>query len=94
MVEPTGSIAYIINGITFVYVADQTQIGPTFHSYEEAHAYAHGRVCVSSYLGYNGTANIEEEDPLPKKNKEMRRVGSREKCPCGSMKKYKICCGK
>lgn len=39
-------------------------------------------------------APLETEKPKPKPvRREVRKVGRNEKCPCGSGKKYKKCCG-
>ena len=41
-----------------------------------------------------GSANSGAEKTVSKKAAKSSKVGRNEKCPCGSGKKYKQCCGK
>ena len=41
-----------------------------------------------------GSANSGAEKAVSKKAAKSSKVGRNEKCPCGSGKKYKMCCGK
>ncbi|KLT16039.1 hypothetical protein AA980_21725 [Neobacillus vireti] len=37
---------------------------------------------------------LEKNELQPLKTVKNKRVGRNDPCPCGSMKKYKKCCGK
>ena len=40
-----------------------------------------------------GSAENKEKDDAPKEIVRERKIGRNDKCPCGSGKKYKHCCG-
>lgn len=69
------------------------------HVYKDEHAERTQSVEITGELVGQGV-HIDKEPPKPKTekgtpvvNKEIK-VGRNEKCPCGSGKKYKNCCGK
>lgn len=69
------------------------------HVYKDEHAERTQSVEITGELVGQGV-QIDKEPPKPKTekgtpvvNKEIK-VGRNEKCPCGSGKKYKNCCGK
>ena len=69
------------------------------HVYKDEHAERTQNVEITGELVGQGV-HIDKEPPKPKTekgtpvvNKEIK-VGRNEKCPCGSGKKYKNCCGK
>ena len=69
------------------------------HVYKDEHAERTQSVEITGELVGQGV-HIDKEPPKPKiekgtpvVNKEIK-VGRNEKCPCGSGKKYKNCCGK
>ena len=69
------------------------------HVYNDEHAERTQSVEITGELVGQGV-HIDKEPPKPKTekgtpvvNKEIK-VGRNEKCPCGSGKKYKNCCGK
>ena len=41
-----------------------------------------------------GSANSGSEKTVKSTPKKVKKVGRNELCPCGSGKKYKMCCGK
>ena len=41
-----------------------------------------------------GTTNEDKSKVKKQTPKRVKKIGRNEKCPCGSGKKYKNCCGK
>lgn len=40
------------------------------------------------------TTNDSEAEPVKRKPKRVKKIGRNDPCPCGSGRKYKVCCGK